>query len=95
VTSIRAWLLAAGRLLASIVTALIAPVLGLGVPVVVGALGATRALADLHRREAGRILRVELVASYSSEPGRGWRDLLACLRDPARPRPRHPSAGAR
>ena len=95
-TSIRDWPLAAGRLLASIVTALIAlvlllalvtgfvlvPVLGLGVPVVVGALGATRALADLHRREAGRVLRIELVASYSSEPGWGWRDLLACLRDP-------------
>jgi signal transduction histidine kinase len=90
------WLLAAGRLLASIVTALIAlvllltlftgfvlvPVLGLGVPVVVGALGVTRVLADLHRREAGRVLRVELVATYSSEPGWGWRDLLACLRDP-------------
>lgn len=58
------------------------PVLGLGVPVVAGALGATRVLADLHRQEAGRVLRVELVASYSSEPGWGWRDLLACLRDP-------------
>jgi signal transduction histidine kinase len=95
VTRIRAWLLAATRLLVAIVTAVVAlvlllalltglvlvPVFGLGVPVVAGALGATRALADLHRREAGYVLGVHLDGSYTSEPSWSWRDLLACLRD--------------
>jgi signal transduction histidine kinase len=95
VTRVGEWLLAAFRLAAAVVTALVAlvlllalvtglvlvPVFGVGVPVVAGALGATRALTELHRREAGRVLGVPLAGSYTSQPSWSWRDLLTCLRD--------------
>jgi signal transduction histidine kinase len=95
VKRVRDWPLAAARLAGAVVTAFVAlalfctllaglllvPLLGVGVPVVAGSLRATRSLADVHRREAGRVLGVGLTGSYTSEPSWAWRDLLACLRD--------------
>jgi signal transduction histidine kinase len=69
-------------LLTQLVGLLLVPLFGVGLPVVSGALGATRALADLHRAQAGRVLGAELSVGYRADPGPTWRELAACLRDP-------------
>ncbi len=89
------WLSAAARLVGAISTAAVAlvlllallcglvltPVLGLGIPVVSGALDAIRSLADLHRKEAGQVLGTDIPSHYSSTPGWKLRDVRACLGD--------------
>jgi signal transduction histidine kinase len=91
-----AWLRSAALLLAAAATSLVAlvlllafgiglvlvPVFGLGLPVVAGALGAIRRLADRHRLEAGSVRATVLGRGYVAEPGARPRELLACLRDP-------------
>ncbi|OLT03801.1 hypothetical protein BJF90_03845 [Pseudonocardia sp. CNS-004] len=58
------------------------PLFGVGLPVIAGALGATRALADVHRAVAGQVLGADLAVAYRAAPGPTWRELAACLRDP-------------
>ncbi|MBW0104948.1 sensor domain-containing protein [Pseudonocardia sp. KRD-291] len=58
------------------------PVFGIGVPVVIGALGALRRIAGVVRGRAGTALGAELTAPYTSTPSWAWRDLRSCLRDP-------------
>jgi signal transduction histidine kinase len=91
----RGWLRALAHLLAATVSGVVAlvlccalvlglvlvPVFGLGLPVLTGALEATRSLAALHRRWAGRGLGRDLTAAYSATPSWGWREVLGCLRD--------------
>jgi signal transduction histidine kinase len=93
---LRGWLIAVVRLAGAVGTALVAavllltqlvglvlvPLFGVGLPVVAGALGATRALADVHRAVAGQVLGAELAVAYRATPGPTWRELAACLRDP-------------
>ncbi len=90
------WSLAAARLCGAVATAFVAallllallfgllllPVFGLGARVLAPALRATRALADLHRAAAGRILDTELKGVYRAQPGSGPEEISACLRDP-------------
>jgi signal transduction histidine kinase len=94
-TGWRQWLSAAARLFLSTATGLaglvligtlvvgltLVPLLGLGVPVVAGALDATRSLAGLHRRLAAQVLGGTVTSSYTSTPDLEWRQLRACLRD--------------
>lgn len=54
------------------------PVFGLGVPVVAGAVGATRAFTELLMR----VLGLDVTRTYAAEPGWSWREIVACLRDP-------------
>jgi len=93
---LREWIVAVVRLTCAVGTALVAavllltqlvglvlvPLFGVGLPIVAGALGAARALADVHRDVAGRVLGAELAIAYRSDPGPTWRELAACLRDP-------------
>jgi signal transduction histidine kinase len=90
-----AWFVAAARLVEAVGAAaaavvllfallaglLLVPLFGVGVPVVAGALGATRTLADRQRTTAGRVLGTTLPGWYTSQPGWDWQDLLGCLRD--------------
>ena len=91
----RGWLRALARVLESTATGAVAlvlccalvlgvalvPVFGLGLPVLEGALDATRSLADLRRRPAGRVLGRDLAVGYTAFPSGSWRQLLARLRD--------------
>ena len=89
------WWLAVARLLAAVGTGAMAlvllvailvglvlvPVFGIGTPIVARALRAVRALADLHRREAARILGTPIARPHSVEPGAGWPGVRDALRD--------------
>jgi signal transduction histidine kinase len=89
------WWVAAARLFASIGTGLFAvvllatlfvglvlmPVGGLGVPIVGWVLTIGRAMADLHRREAGRVLGAPVPAPRRVDLGEDWSGVRAALRD--------------
>lgn len=89
------WPAAAARVLGAMVVAVVAvvllvvllggmllvPVFGLGVPIVAGGLRATRRLTAACRAVAGPVLDTRLVAVYTGEPGRTWRELRAGLHD--------------
>lgn len=97
------WLLSAFRLLLFMIAALpalvllaalvlgfmLVPAFGIGLPILAGALRATRALGDACHRLTVDVLRdeaVEVLASlgprvYASDPTGGRRAVLGCLRD--------------
>jgi signal transduction histidine kinase len=91
---LRPWLRALADVARAIVTGAVALVLlgalvlgiallplGLGIPVLAGALNAVRSLADLQRARAGRVLGRDLTVRYSAAPSWRWGQLRPCLHD--------------